>query len=184
MPRYDRTNMLDAQRAVERLLPHAGKRQKFIDVLCDAIALADGVDPANWNLNLDPAGAFLRFNTGHEYCIQLDRRTLLVLCDKVALRQLEDVGELPVTYKGWHKDRFLHDRHFDNVPEILQKTRNSVGCCIDISGDFVGYIDRLRPANHSFIQAAMRTRLLTQSRAAHSPGAVEYVFANFGEQEA
>lgn len=183
MAKYDRTKLKDAQRAVERLIPDPQRRQKFIHVLCDAIAVADAIDPANWNLNLDPSGAFLRFNTGHEYCIQLDRNTLLLLCNRSALRHEEGLDGLPVAYKGWNGAKNVYHRHYDHVPDALRKTKDSVGCCIDLTDDYVQYIDRFRKANHVFIHAAMRTRLLMGSRKAHSPGAVEYIFTNFQDVE-
>ena len=181
MPKLNRDNPEDAKRAVERLLPDPNKRQKFINLLCDAISVADTIDTANWNLNLDTSGKFLRFNTGHEYCIQLNAGNLLLLCNRATLRHITDIKSFPVEYMGWNGERSVYNHSFDKVPDALAKTKNSVGCWFDTNEDFAAYIDKFRSSNKDFIRAAMNTTLMPVMRRAHSKGAVDYVFSAFND---
>ncbi|HVY76746.1 MAG TPA: HNH endonuclease signature motif containing protein [Puia sp.] len=181
MTKLNRDDSEDAKRAVERLLPDPDKRQKFVNLLCDAISFADRIDSANWNLNLDTSGKFLRFNTGHEYCIQLNEGDLLLLCDRTTLRLIPDVNNIPVEYMAWNGERSVYNQRFDKVPDALANLKNSVGCWFDTNKDFTVYIDKFRGSNRDFIRAAMNTTLMPIMRRAHSIGAVEYVFSAFNE---
>ncbi|MBS1616410.1 MAG: HNH endonuclease [Bacteroidetes bacterium] len=181
MPKLNRDSSEDAKRAVERLLPDPNKRQKFINLLCDGISYADSLDSANWNLNLETSGKFLRFNTGQEYCIQLNKGKLLLLCDRTTLRLIPDIIRFPVEYVGWNGERSVYNQHFDQVPDALARTNNSVGCWFDTTEDFTVYVDKFRSSNKDFIRAAMNTTLTPLMRRAHSKGAVEYVFSAFNE---
>lgn len=98
MPKLNRDNIDDARTLVENFLPDTATRQKFINFLCDAISFADTIKSDNWNLNLDPNGQFLRFNTGHEYCIQLTQYDLLILCDRTTVKQIADFKNIPIVF--------------------------------------------------------------------------------------
>ena len=183
MPKLNRDSSEDAKQAVERLLPDPNKRQKFINLLCEAISLADTIDSSNWNLNLDTNGKFLRFNTGHEFCIQVNEGHLLLLCDRMTLRQIPDIKSFPVEYMGWDGKQIVYHQRFDKVPDALAKTKNSVGCLFDTSENFTVYIDKFRSSNRDFIKAAMNTTLMPVMRRAHSKGAVDYVFSAFTDNK-
>ncbi len=179
MPKLDRDNIDDAKRTVEIFLPDQQRRQTFINFLCDAISYADTIESDNWNLNLDTGGKFLRFNTGHEYCIQLEQGALLVLCDRTTLKHIPDLKHIPVKFMGWNGERTIYHKRFDKVPDALVKAKNSVGCLFDTSEDFTNYIDKFKSSNKDFIRVAMNTSLMPVMRRAHSKGAVDYLFSAF-----
>lgn len=179
MPKLNRESIEDAKQLVESFLPDPDKRQKFINLLCESISYADTINSSNWNLNLDTNGKFLRFNTGHEYCIQLEQDVLLLLCDKTTLKNIIDIKSFPVEYMGWNGVKTIYHQQYDKVPDALAKTKNSVGCLFDTSQDFASYIDKFRSSNKDFIRAAMNTTLMPVMRRAHSKGAVDYVFSTF-----
>lgn len=179
MPKLNRESIEDAKLLVERFLPDTHKRQKFINLICDGISYADSINSSNWNLNLDTNGKFLRFNTGHEYCIQLEKNVLLLLCDRTTLNRIPDITNIPVEYMGWNGERTIYDKRFDKVPDALAKTKNSVGCLFDTNEEFTTHIDKFRNSNKDFIRAAMNTTLMPVMQRAHSKGAVDYLFSTF-----
>lgn len=181
MPKLNRENIEDAKRTIERFLPEHEKRQIFINFLCDAISYADSIDSDNWNLNLDTSGQFLRFNTGHEYCIQLEQDALLVICDKTTLNRIADLDDISVEFLGWNGEQTVYDKRFDKVPDALAKTKNSVGCLFDTSQDFAAYINKFKSSNRDFIKAAIKTSIMPAMRQAHSIGAVDYIFSAYRE---
>lgn len=183
MPKLNRDSREDAKTFVESVLPETQTRQKFINFLCDAISFADAIKSDNWNLNLDPNGKFLRFNTGHEYCIQLYNDELLILCDRTTVKQIPDLNNIPIIFKGWNGEQIVENTKIEKVPDLLVKTKNSIGCILQIE-QIRENIDKFKSSNKDFIGVAMNTRH-PQIRQAHSKGAVEYIFSEFrddGEQ--
>lgn len=181
MPDLNRDSREDAEKAIKSFLPDLASRQQFINFLCEAIELADVIDMDNWNLNLDRKGKFLRFNAGHQYCIQLDRNELLIVCDRFAVEKIPDFKELPISFIGHTRHRIVESLNIENVPDLLVKTKNSIGCIlkhIHIRRN----IYKFRSSNRDFIKAAMNTRH-PQKRQAHSKGTVDYVFSQFGKDD-
>lgn len=181
MAKWNRDDKEDARQAVEELVPDSRKRQEFINLLCDAITFADAIDSNNWNLNLDPNGKYLRFNTGHEYCIELRKEELLILCDRSSLHLIDEIDDLSVEFMGWNGKRNIYDHRYGQVPDALAKTKNSIGCIIDIDKDIYKFGYKFKTSNRDFIKAAMKTGLMPNMRRAHSKGAVEYIFSEFNE---
>lgn len=181
MPKLNRDNADHAGKLVESFLPDSLSRQKFVTFLCDAISFADAIRSDNWNLNMDPHGKFLRFNTGHEYCIQLENNELLILCDRTTVKQIPDIRKMPITFRGYN-NQWIVSANIEEVPDLLAKTKNSIGCILTID-QIKDNIDKFRNSNKDFIMSAMRTTLMPQMRAAHSPGAVEYIFSQYRDDE-
>ncbi len=71
MAKIDRNSSQDAKQVFEKLLPNSEIRSKAEDFLGNAIGFADTLNSEKWNLNLDLNGNFIRFNVGHEYCIEI-----------------------------------------------------------------------------------------------------------------
>lgn len=179
MAKLNRDNFNDAKNAIEALLQDSLTRKKFINFLVDAVSYADSIKSDNWNLNLDLNGRFLRFNTGHEYCIQLVEKKILILCDRKTIKPIIEKHNIPVLYQGYNKESGHNvDTEISKVPDLLIKTKNSIGCVIE-HGDIVYYIDYFNQSNKDFIRAAMNTRLMPSMRQAHSKGAVDYIFSEF-----
>lgn len=180
MPKLNRDSIGDAKKFVESVLPETQTRQKFINFLCDAISFADAIKSDNWNLNLDTNGKFLRFNTGHEYCIQLYKDELLILCDRTSVRQIPDFNNLPISFIGYNGQRIVESTKIEKVPDLLVKSKNSIGCILQID-QIEENIGKFKNANKDFIRVAMNTRH-PQIRQAHSKGAVDYIFSEFREE--
>ncbi len=79
MAKIDRNSIEDAQRIFEKLLPKKSSRLKVIEFLSNAINYANILNSRKWNLNLDINGQFVRFNTGHEYCIEIKKNPLCIM---------------------------------------------------------------------------------------------------------
>lgn len=176
MTKLNRDNFNDAKNAIETLLPDSFARKKFINFLVDAISYADNLKSDNWNLNLDLNGRFLRFNTGHEYCIQLVEERLLILCDRNTIKPIIERHNIPVLFQGYNRESgIIVDTEISKIPDLLVKTKNSIGCVIE-HGDIEDFIDYFNQSNKDFIRAAMNTHLMPNMRQAHSKGAVDYIF--------
>lgn len=174
MAKIDRNNIEDAKKVFEKLLPNKSTRTKMIDFLSRAINYADILNSQNWNLNLDKNGTFIRFNTGHPYCIEIQKNEILILCDRNTLKPIIDNQKIPVKFRGHIGRKKVHSEHIDQVPDCLVKAKNSVGCLLPIN-KLEQYIDYFETSNKDFIKEAIKSRQLRQMRAAHSRGAVEYL---------
>jgi 5-methylcytosine-specific restriction endonuclease McrA len=175
----DRNSVDDAKQMVEKFLPNENARKKFIDFLCNAINYANSIKPDNWNLNLDKNGAFIRLNTGHEYCIELDKYNILVLCDRTTIKNIVDNAKIPIIYRGHYHHERIENTNINEVPDCLKKTPNSIGCVLK-NENIEKYIDYFYESNRDFIKPAIiHTLMLPHMRDAHSNGAVEYIFSEF-----
>lgn len=174
MAKIDRNNIENAKKVFEKLLPDESTRMKLIEFLSDAISYADILNSQKWNLNLDKNGNFIRFNTGHEYCIQIYKNELLILCDRTTLKPIIANYEIPVKYRGHIGRERVHSDNIDNVPDCLAKTKNSIGCLLPLNRS-EKYLDFFKSSNKDFIREAIKTYHMPQMRAAHSRGAVEYL---------
>lgn len=86
--KIDRSKKSDAQKVFETLLPDKKLGQIFSAFLVGAIERANSLNANNWNLNLDITGKFIRLNVGQEYCIEIDKDEVLIVCDKKILTKL------------------------------------------------------------------------------------------------
>lgn len=174
MPKIDRNSVLDAKRIFEKFLPERETRLKVINLLGTAIGFADTLNSENWNLNLDKNGQFIRFNVGHEYCIEIKSKRLLIICDRTTLKPKINEKGIPVIFRGHIKDKKINSSHIDEVPDCLAKTKNSIGCLIKIE-EIKNNIAYFKESNIDFIKSAILTNQLTTMKEAHSRGAIEYL---------
>lgn len=173
MAKIDRNSYQDAKQTFEKLLPDIETRQKVVDFLATAIGYADTLNSERWNLNLDLNGHFIRFNVGHEYCIEIIDQRILILCNRLTLKPtLND--NVPVVFRGHIGREIYQSNNIDEVPDCLAKTKNSIGCILKIS-DIKNHIYQFRQSNLDFIKSAIKTHQLPQMRLSHSKGAIEYL---------
>jgi RNA polymerase-interacting CarD/CdnL/TRCF family regulator len=130
-------------------------------------------------LNLDKDGHFLRFNVGQEYCIQLMKYKVLIVCDRTTVKPIIEKEKIPIlVFWGKHEKEFTD---IDKTSDCLVKVKNSIGCVISIE-NISEYIDFFTQSNQDFIRAAMNTSLRLNMRQAHSIGAVDYILTAFDRE--
>lgn len=174
MAKIDRNSIEDAKKVFEKLLPEEMIRRKLIKFLSDAINYADILNSNQWNLNLDKNGNFIRFNTGHEYCIQIKKNELLILCDRTTIKPIIVKNKIQVKFLGHIGRKRVYSDNIDEVPDCLAKTKNSIGCLL--SFDRVEkYLHFFKSSNKDFIREAIKTYHLPQMKAAHSKGTIKYL---------
>ena len=174
MAKIYRNSYQDAKKTFEKLLPDSETRQKVVDFLATSIGYADTLNSEKWNLNLDLNGHFIRFNVGHEYCIEIIDQRILILCDRLTLKPILENKSVPVIFRG-HIGREIYESiKIDEVPDCLAKTKNSVGCIIKTS-DIKNHIELFSNSNLDFIKSAIKTHQLPQMRQSHSRGVIEYL---------
>lgn len=174
MPNIDRQNEIDAKNVFENFIPNKLIREPVIEFFANALIFAHNLKDCNWNLNLDKKGQFVRFNTGHEYCIEVNSKNTLILCNRASLRNLVKNRELPITYRGHKIKERVHSTNIDGVPDCLSKIPNSVGCVID-NNFVVDILELLEPSNREYINDAIKnTTIIPQSKNAHSKGCIKY----------
>lgn len=177
MAKINRESQEDASRIIKKFLPNQNQRNKFLNFLGDAIEFTNSIDNNNWNLNLDSYGQFLRFNVGQEYCIQLNNFGLLILCNRLTIKNTIDQYNIPVVYLGHTKGiGYIQNYSLNETPDLLVKTKNSIGCILALE-HIEDYIDLFKKSNKDFIQQALHTKITSLMRGAHSIGAVEYVIS-------
>lgn len=174
MAKIDRNSYQDAKITFEKLLPDSETRQKVVDFLGTAVGFADTLNSDKWNLNLDLNGHFIRFNVGHEYCIEIIDQRILILCNRMTLKPILDNKSVPVIFRGHIKREIYQSINIDEVPDCLAKTKNSIGCILKTS-DIKTHIDLFSKSNLDFIISAIKTHQLPQMRQSHSRGAIEYL---------
>lgn len=158
----------------EKLIEDESKRFVFIDFLCSAIDYAHSLNSSNWNLNLDKNGQFVRINVGHEYCIQIYKDELLIICDRLSLNPIVNTINFNIVFLGHIKKERIRSDKIDKVPDCLAKTKNSVGCII--KADLISKnINLLKQSNLDFIRQGITTVMLPKMKEAHSKGAIEYL---------
>lgn len=174
MAKIDRNSSQDAKRVFEKLVPDSETRSKVEDFLGNSIGFADTLNSEKWNLNLDLNGYFIRFNVGHEYCIEIINQRILILCDRLTLKPKIENKSIPVIFRGHIGREIYQDENIDKVPDCLAKTKNSIGCILK-TADIYDNIDFFQQSNFDFIESAIKTHQLPQMRLSHSKGAIEYL---------
>ncbi len=170
----DRRSYYSAKSIFEKLIPNTTKRNVFVNFLYPAIDLANSLNPSNWNLNLDLNGIFVRFNVGHEYCIEISKKELIIICNKTSLLPLVDRIFFKIMYFGHIKQKRILSESIESAPNCLAHTPNCVGCIINpgiISDD----INILKQCNLEFIKAAIVTPISQLMKNAHSSGVITYL---------
>ncbi|EKT3964823.1 HNH endonuclease [Flavobacterium psychrophilum] len=174
MAKIDRNSYQDAKKTFEKLLPDNETRQKVVDFLATSIGYADTLNSEKWNINLDLNGHFIRFNVGHEYCIEIIDQRILILCDRITLKPILENVSVPVIFRGHIGREIYQSIIIEEVPDCLAKTKNSIGCIIKTS-DIKNHIDLFSNSNLDFIKSAIKTHQLPQMRQSHSKGVIEYL---------
>lgn len=174
MNKIDRNSYKEAKKLFEKFLPDDLIRELITQFLASAIDYAASLDNNNWNLNLDKNGLFIRFNTGHEYCIEISKNKLLILCDKDKLKPFLFDRELPIYFRGHIGRKPIESKNINEVPDIVKKTKNSIGCVMEFE-DAPNVLEYLESSNQYFIKKAINTVQIRQMREAHSKGGIEYL---------
>ncbi|MHB2155763.1 hypothetical protein ACX8XN_15385 [Calditrichota bacterium GD2] len=171
-----RESLTDAKKLIEKFIPDIRLRISILEFLAQKIKYANKINENNWNLNLDKNGRFLRFNTGHEYCIQISKDDILILCIKDELKKSIEGKKVDIIFQGYSAtNEKIQSKNLFKTPDCLVKVPNSVGCIIK-QNNFHKYISIINEANNSFIKFAIQnTTLLPAMKLAHSSGAVEYI---------
>ncbi len=170
-----RNSVNDAKYLFEKFVPSFLNRKILIEFLADKIIYASKINNANWNLNLDKNGNFIRFNTGHEYCIQITKEKILILCLKKELKNFITKEKPDIIFQGYSNSSKIKSQNLDDTPDCLAKVPDSVGCLVKFE-NFKKYISILDHANKSFIKYAINhTKILPNMKYAHSFGAIKYV---------
>lgn len=171
----DRYSVEDAEKIVKKFLPDINTRRILLSFLADSINYANSLDCANWNLNLDKDGNFIRFNIGQVYCITIYPNESLVLCLKNNLKKDLKDRKVLIDFVGYEKKKEVRTTELDKVPNCLVMVPNSVGCYFKHE-HAREYLEIIKSSNRKFIDFAIkRTNILPQIRNAHSTGFIEYI---------
>jgi len=96
-----RENIQDARYLLEKFIPNSYDRDILIEFLANSIIYASKIDNSNWNLNLDKRAKFIRFNVGHEYCIQIKKNEILIICMKNQLKPFFADKSRDILFQGY-----------------------------------------------------------------------------------
>jgi hypothetical protein len=175
MPKISRENSEDAKKIVEEFLGDYKIRKVTLDFLSEAIIYSNGLNPNNWNLNLDKNGSFIRFNIGHEYCIEIFNSYVSILVLKETLKRNTDYYKLKIDYKGYVGNKKIISRNLSEVPDCLVKVPNSVACHV-LHEYVIETLPYLVEPNRSFIAYAIQNTVqLPSMNKAHSSGFISYL---------
>lgn len=176
--KYDRASIADAQSVFEHLIPDLNHRIVLAKFLLDAINYTEFVCRAKWNINLDLGGLFIRFNVGHLYCIQIEAfpKKTLILCNRKSAKSslLNYLGNVEFLGYDSVNKRNIHSYSIDDVPDSLQRAKDSIGCLVNVS-ELSILLPALKEANRDFIKSAAKTPQFERNRTAHSPGVIRYL---------
>ncbi len=182
MPEIDRSSTADARKIAESFLPNEKIRLIVLKFLSDSIIYANNINNSNWNLNLDKKGNFIRFNTGHEYCVEIFKKYMSVLCLRENIKSIPDYQIWDIDFKGYSNNKKIISDNLDNVPDCLVKVPGSVGCHIKYQ-HAQEYLPKIKNANFSFIKYAIeKTSQLPAMRGAHSEGMISYLSEFLGKK--
>lgn len=171
----DRNSIENAEKAVKKLLPDSSIREILLNFLADTIIYSHSLDCANWSLNLDKDGKFIRFNIGQVYCVTIYPNESLVLCLRDKLKKNLKKRDVEIDFVGYEKKREIRDSDINKVPDCLVKVPGSVGCYFKHE-HARKYLEIIKSSNRDFIQLAIkRTNILPNIRNAHSTGIIEFI---------
>lgn len=168
----DRYNPIDARNIVDQLIPDPSLQQSILSFLSEAVNLAKKINEDNWNINLDKNGRFVRFNVGQEYCIELEKKGLLILTKRECLPKEVTGKQFNIQFRGYIDRKPVIMDDCEKVPDILAKVPGSLGCFVPYEqAELV--MPKLKRANHQFLtEAITTTNILPKMKHAHSPGFV------------
>ncbi len=174
MNKIDRNNYTDAKNSFLKFFPDNSIRKVVCRFLASSIDYASAINNNNWNLNLDKNGYFIRFNTGHVYCIEILRNKLLIICDREELKKSIKNRNLPIIFRGYIGKKYTENEYIDEVPDILKKINDSVGCVLNAK-DAENVLKYLQESNFTFIRKALNTVIIKQMKEAHSKAAIDFL---------
>lgn len=175
MPNIDRNSIKAAKKITEDFIKDRTIRETVLRFLFDSIKHANSLKANNWNLNLDKNGQFIRLNAGHEYCIEIFKDKIIILCLKESLKKQLQGKNTDITFKGYNKNEKILSKKLNEVPDCLVKVPDSVACYIE-HNKILNYISLLKKSNLDFIEyAILNTTQLPSMRNAHSIGFIEYL---------
>lgn len=175
MPKINRNKIEDAKILTEFFLANDSLRHIVLKFLSESIIWANQLKSDNWNLNLDKNGQFIRFNVGHEYCIEIFKDQIIILCLKEVLRLSLGNQQKKIQFKGYENKKEIFSYNLDSVPDCLAKVPDSVACFLEHS-QIAECLPLLKNANTKFIEyAILHTTQLPVMRDAHSLGYIDYL---------
>jgi hypothetical protein len=166
----------DAKKVVEELINREEIRTEVLSFLADIILFANSLNDRNWNLNLDKNGGFIRFNVGHEYCLEIFKGYVSILALKSYLSEELLTNQFNIEFKGYIKKRtIVVSKEFKTLPDCLAKVPDSVACHVSYN-EASNVLPHLRKSNQEFITYAIKnTTQLTTMNKAHSPGFISFL---------
>lgn len=175
MPKIDRNNKDDAKKITELFLKDESVRLTMMKFLAESINHANQLNSDNWNLNLDKNGQFIRFNVGHEYCIEIFKSKVHILCLKKSLKKQIEGKNLEIEFKGYINGKQVISKNMDSVPDVLSKVPDSIGC--HIKHDKISdYLPLVNNSHRQFIEyGILNTKQIPVMRKAHSIGYLDYL---------
>jgi len=177
MPIISRESVEDARKMIDKFIADESTRNEILTFLFNAIIFANGLNPHNWNVNLDINGKFVRFNIGQEYCIEIFQGYISVLVLKDYLKKEVRQNHYGIEFKGYSGKKKILSRNIDGIPDCLVKVPNSVACHVQNHQIRLALPD-LEEANRQFIAYAISNTKQLSSRA-HSPGFTTYLSQQF-----
>ncbi len=182
MSKFNRNSREDAEKVFKRLVPNDFHRDQILNFMWNAMEYANAINAENWNLNMAENGNFVRFNTGHPYCIQIKKKEILVLCDRQQLRIALKNKHLPITFLGHTIKKKHYSKKMDEVPDCIVKADSNVGCILS-AADLAAHSSWIKKPNKFFIESAIKSKQIRIQRTAHSRGAVEYLLNLYGQRD-
>jgi len=170
----NRNSSIESKKVIERLLPTLEQRKEMLSFMATAIEIANANNSSNWNLNLDRSGTFFKINTGQAYCIQVSAKQIMVLCNRMILKDAISSREFNAKFLGYQGNKKVYSNVLEDVPDCLVRVKNSVACIFHPS-QISDNLPLIRESNFEYIRQAMKTTQLKGSKHAHSPGGISYI---------
>lgn len=181
MVSIDRNSVADAKQWINTFFPQHGSVEKIADFVSEQVEYAHKFNADNWNLNLDIKGKFLRFNIGQEYCIQINKDEILVLCLRNSIPEVILGRTTELYFRGYRNGLPVNTKILGESPDCLDKVPDSVG--LVLTKNAPDLLPLIKKSNAQFIQYAIsHTKILPQMKGAHSVGAVEYLSCLVGRK--
>ena len=175
-----RSNIEESQKVIHDILKKENLRNVILDFLCKSIKFHQNLDAANenWNLSILLSPQNLRFNIGHVYCIDINRKEILILCDRSEIIKREIELGNSVKYRGYEKKKKITSSKIGEVQSCLKSVSDNIGVLINPNNDIElvkDTLNKISDAHRAFMINAQKSWLLPSQRTAHSTGAIDYL---------
>ncbi len=173
----------EAQKMLEKFIPNKKDAELVAAFVAEAILFADTENGGNWNVNLDDAGYFIRFNAGSFCAIEINKDGVIAYCDKNEVAdlggQIFDLVFLVYDGKEPLRNKDIHKLAAYSSQDTLQ---GSVGCVLQIK-DIQAHLSALKAGNRAFIKRAVhKYKIRSHMLRAHSKGFVSYLSKATGQK--